>query len=296
MTPQTATAPKSSVTSRAMLVDLTIKRWSASKTDKKVSKDVAQQYGSDESMGHYSKRLVAKEALETISKIAQDASAAHRERTLPWMDGGARILSATGYFEYTQVMRAFETQWADAVKAFADNFSDYVYDAQSKLGGLFNDADYPDDVADRFSFGYQVLPIPDAADFRVALSDDERERIQRSIQESVDAATNEAMRDVANRIVDVLDKMIGKLSEYEVTEDGVKGIFRDSLIGNVRDLVDLLPTLNIANDVRMDAIVERLRTEVCSVSPDALRANPVAREVTVASAESILSDLSAFLA
>ena len=50
------------------------------------------------------------------------------------------------------------------------------------------------------------------------------------------------------------------------------GIFRDSLIGNIDELVGLLPILNVANDPQLDDLATNLRLSVFGVTPEVLRA------------------------
>ncbi|MDE3075896.1 MAG: hypothetical protein KGJ86_10755, partial [Chloroflexota bacterium] len=151
-----------SITERAMLVDLTIKQWTAAKHDRKVSQEVAQLHDSDASMGRYHKLLIGREALERLRQIATAAGQEHRRRTLPWLDNGARILSAEGYFGYTEVMRRFEGEWEAAVDSFAREYPTYIDEGRRRLNGLFRPEDYPSAhcIRDRFSFGYNVFPLP----------------------------------------------------------------------------------------------------------------------------------------
>lgn len=292
----TDTAPAGTLATRAMLVDLTIRQWTARKNDRIVARDVARQYGADETMGRYSKDLIGRETLETIHRIATSAAADHRRRTLPWLDSGARILSSAGYFAYTEAMRAHSAEWDGAVATFAANYSTYVDDARHRLNGLFKGDEYPGQITDRFTFGYNVLPVPDASDFRVMLGDAETERIREAIQLTTDAALNTALHDVTDRIVTVVGHMAERLRNYIVTADGASGIFRDSLVENVRSLVEILPTLNLTGNAALTAVTERMRSELCATSADTLRASAAAREHTAAAAEAILKEMGDFVA
>ena len=51
-----------SIASKAMLANLSIKLWAASKHDKTISAEVAVQHGSDEKMGRFNKSLLCKDA------------------------------------------------------------------------------------------------------------------------------------------------------------------------------------------------------------------------------------------
>ncbi len=286
------------ISTRAMLVDLTIRQWSGTKNDKTVSREVARNHGADETMGRYNKSLISKEAIEKIRKLAVEIAAEHRRRTLPWLDTGARILSSAGYQDYAAKMREFSDRWDVAVSDFVSNYDDYRDDARNRLGSLFNDADYPSRwaISERFAVGYNVLPVPDASDFRVDLGDYETARIQRSIEDASRAATEQAMGDVRDRIVDTVTHMVDRLNAYTVTAEGVSGVFRDSLVENVRSLVDILPSLNLTQNPALDRTISRMRDELCKHSADKLRIDRRAREETAAAAADILSTMADFVA
>ena len=287
-----------SITERAMLVDLTIKQWTAAKHDRKVTQQVADLHGSDASMGRYHKLLIGREALEQLRQIATAAGQEHRRRTLPWLDNGARMLSAEGYFGYTEVMRQYEAQWEPALDDFVRDYPDYVDEARRRLNGLFRPEDYPpvQCVRDRFAFGYNIFPLPSQQDFRVQLGDAETARVQASIEEQVNQALDAAMKDVWERIRDVVGHMGERLRAYTVSPDGVSGAFRDSLVQNVRDLVDILPSLNVRNNPAIAEFTERMKAELCSSSPQTLRCSKAARERTAEAAEDILSRVKAYAA
>ncbi len=284
-----ATAPN--ITERAMLVDLTVRIWTATKHDRKVSEEVAQTHNSDVTMGSYSKQLVSRDALERIRKIQNAAAGEHRRRTLPWMDNGARILSAAGYFEYAQAMRRFRTQFEDAVDDFCSAYPDYVEDAKRRLNGLFDPDEYPSlrEIRGKFAMGYNVFPLPTARDFRVNLGAIEIARVQADIEENTQAAIREAMADVAGRIKEVVGRMVERLRAYTVTADGTSGVFRDTLVTNVRELVDLIPALNITDDPQLNEIAADMQTRLCLHEPLTLRASQEAREATADAAEEILA-------
>jgi len=288
----------SSITEHAMLVDLTIKQWTAAKHDRKVSQEVAQLHGSDATMGRYNKLLVGREALEKLRKSATAAGQEHRRRTLPWLDSGPRILSSEGYFGYAEVMRGFEAEWEEAVDEFGHEYPAHIDDAQCRLNGLFRPEDYPPAhrIRDHFSFGYNVFPLPSSEDFRVQLGDVETARVRASIQDQLNQALDAATRDVWDRMQLAVGHMVERLSVYRVTAEGVSGKFHDTLVDNVRELVDLLPTLNITGSAAIVELTERMNTELCRYSAQTLRDSTDARERTAAAAENILNHIEAFAA
>jgi hypothetical protein len=287
------------VTEKAMLAKLKISRWAASKHDKKISADVATQHGADPTMGRYSKRLVAKERLEAIAQIATRARHHHYEQTLPWLDEGSRILPAANYFDYMQTQNAFAADFERAVADFRFIYPEVVDEARLSLNGLFNPADYPpaDRIADLFTMRVDVDPMPTAEDFRVALSEDENARIREGIQGRLDEAVQGAINDVWHRVHDVVAHMVERLRGYNVDGEGkATGVFRDSLVNNIRTLSELLPKLNITQSNALEDMRQRLADELCSVDAAVLREDAVIRSTIAENAEKILADINDIMA
>lgn len=289
--------PGADLASRAMLVDLSISKWGNSKQDKNAGQVVAQTYSSDAKLGHYRKSLIHPRHVEPLNKKLGEIYLEHRRRTLPWLDSGARILSAAGYLEYTAYLRAAQSEVDSLLTDFIVSYPDYVLEAKATvtgLGGLFDPTLYPapSELRGLYSVGYRIAPLPNAGDFRVQLNDSETERIRASIAAGADSAVKTAVKEVYERIAAHVGKMAEKLGGYT---GGKEGAFRDSLVENVRELADILPSLNITGDPELDQIAARIARELCPADPDVLRKDDATREQVAQAAQSILDQMSAFI-
>jgi hypothetical protein len=162
--------------------------------------------------------------------------------------------------------------------AYPGDFTPGVQDAQvashftSALGGLFRESDYPhpEELRSRFAFETRVLPLPDAGDFRVALGDEERERVKRQIMATVEASLQLASRELWQRLYDAVHHMAERLGQYKTTEEGVEHPFRDSVVTNLVKLVDVLPKLNVTRDPELERLAAEVRSSLL-VDPKELR-------------------------
>ena len=284
----------------AMLAAVSISKWSAGKVDKRVTREVADAHNTDASAGRYNKRLIAKDALDKIATVESEARKDHHARTLPWSDDGPRILSAAGFADWSARMREHKAKFESAVADFVQNYPALIDDARVRLNGLFNEADYPpaSDIARKFRFEIRVENMPDSSDFRVALGDSQVAAIRADMDARAQEAFSAATRDVWQRIADRVGHMAEKLRSYKpagAAGDRSQGTFHASLVENVRELVALLPALNIANDPALDAVAKRMAKELCAEDATALRASAMARETVAASAESILANVREYL-
>jgi hypothetical protein len=287
------TATAVDLTTRAMLVRLTISQWTARKLDKKLTREVTQNHGAADDAARVNKSLISKERLDTISKIATEARSAHYRNTLPWNDDGSRILPAARFMAYRDELNEIRERFETAVEDFCRNYPDYVDAERTRLNGMFRIEDYPThyEIRDAYSFATHIDPLPSADDFRVQLGRDETERIRQQIEERTAETTNAAMIDLWNRLYEVVKAAADKLS-VPIGEDG--SIFRDSLIGNVRDLVAILPDLNITNDPNLKTLTEEVSCCLAYNDPESLRKSQLDRTLAAADARRILDSMSQY--
>ncbi len=298
--PATTAPVAASLATKAMLSTLTIRAWSARKLDKEVSAEVNASHNANADAGRYTKALVDKAAMETLKGVASRARTLFYERSLPWLDSGLRILSARGYVEYSEKIRALQAEFNSAVTSFVATYNAHVDAAKLALNGLFKAADYPSEseIRDRFEFRFQFMPCPDAGDWRVDLSAAQVETLTADLVARQKEQLAAATRDVYGRIAETVARMADRLKAYKPSNktDKAQGVFRDSLVENVRELVDLLPSLNLTGDANLSAIAARMARELCAEDAKSLRENDKARESVAASAAAILEQVGAFMA
>lgn len=289
------------LSSKALLVRLTIKKWSATKHDKAVSKQVTDSKHASADAGRFNKRLVEKDALAAIQSIASAARAENYARTLPWSDEGFRILPTVGFIDWAAKMSELEGQFNAAADSFIATYPQAREQARQVLGELFESSDYPepDDIRAKFDFDLMRTAFPEAADFRADLSENQAQQIRAEMEADARAAFETATRDVWRRIAEGVGHMAEKLAAYRPAAgkgDRADGVFRDSLVENVRELVDLLPALNIAGDPELTKVAERMRQELCAEDAKTLRESETTRESVAKAAEAICEEVSQYLA
>lgn len=292
----TPSASIQDISDRAMLVGLTIRQFNPVKTDKVITKEVADKHGSEVSMGRYAKSVIAKSACDTLRKLGAEIRTEHYRRTLPWSEDGARILTSAGYTAYAEWMRDSESRWSRAVSEFLSDWDSFVADARIALNGLFRQSDYPSatELANKFEFRWTVRPVPVADDFRVTMSSNEVAAIRQDISTSLQSTVQDAMKDVWSRMRDVVSAMASRLRAYDPNNPGVAP-FRDSLVSNIADLLAILPTLNLTANPELDRFMSEMRA-LTQADAQTLRDNMYTREDTAKRAESILNQMSQFFA
>ncbi len=281
---------------KAVLAGVTIRRWTGRRLDKIVTDEVNESRQASADAGRYNKLLLDKETFGAINSARAAARTAHYAMTLPWLDSGARILPSVLYDDFTKRFRKLQSAFDEAADEFAVKYPSYIEARKKKLKGMFRIEDYPDPKRVRGLFGLQtyVLPCPDVKDFRVALTQETVKEIQGGFEERLKVAVSDAMKEPYRRIADVVGKMSEKLKGYK--PKAKEGVFRDSLVGNVRELAEVLPAFNLSGDKTLAGIIQRMEKELCKEEADTLREDDRVRKVVAKAADEILKEAEALMA
>jgi len=249
------------ISNSAMLVDLNISVWTGRKMDKKVSEEVDATKGTKARAGNYHKKLLAgSNKLEKIQKIVSAVRTWNYSNTLPWSDGGSRLLPMKNFFEYKAMLNNFEQQYQQAVDEFLQEYPQLVSTSAFTLGSLFDRGEYPDaeSLRSKFGFKYVFCPVPDAGDF---------------------------MKDAWTRLHDTLKH----LSERMDYTDESKKKFWDSTITNATELCGLLSNLNVTNDPKLEEARQKLEKALAGVKPEDIRESEAIRTNVKSKVDEILN-------
>lgn len=274
---------------RLMLARLSISEWSARKVDKTATERVHSDFSAATDSGRYNKALLPKAALEEVAKVRGEARTLFYKLTLPWQDDGYRVLTTDAYFELVGEISAITSKFYGAVNRLVRDYDSWKQEAKRTRGALYNEADYPtpDEVRCKFCMDLALMPLPAGTDFRVDIDDVVRDKIQADIDKRVRTAINDAMADVRDRVVTAVGHMADKLADP-------KAIFRDSLVENVRELVELLPKLNASDDPRLASLPDDM-SDLLKYSAQELRDNLTARAETARTARSMVDRVASWL-
>lgn len=257
---------------KAVLVRLSISTWTARKYDKRVTEKVDQEFGAHDA-GRYNKILIAQDAIKAYMGIANEARGVHYDLTLPWGNNGDRLLPVGLVDQYRARMEGFKDRFQEQVSLFVQGYDSLVGDARERLNGMFNPDDYPSMylIAGRFGFDFNFFPVPAAGHFVVDVQESVLNEFKEKLVVELQDLESQAMRDVWERIYFTLARMVERLSKAEA-------VFRDSLIGNVQEILTIAGALNFKRDEKIITICQRISDMIAGVSPDTLRSSRRIRE------------------
>lgn len=288
---------------KTVLANFSISRWGGQHSDRKITKEVQVNNDAQSGTGNYVKRLLPKGATSKIDAVVNASRDFHKTQTLPWMDAGVRILPASRYMEYAGKMKEYRQEFESAVADFVGEYPEFIKQSKVRLGKMFNRDDYisPDALHRFYSWELTILPFPDSQDFRVvgteAFPEQELVRMRKELEVKMQSVWNDAMKDTAGRIVDVVQRMSERLKSYRPGKLGkrAEGTFKDSLVENVRELVEVIPSFNLGNDKKLAKIIDTIQKELCKHDADLLRDDDKIRARVVTSADAVLSAVADFI-
>lgn len=271
-----------SLREQAMLITLSVSCWTNSIKDRKVSAEVERTHNARDA-GRYNKTLVDKTYVDPLTSFAGQIRAFHYTMTLPWGNNGDRLLPAKLFMEYSAQLRKLTSQYDDLVTDFLKVYDTrLIQDARNRLGSMYNPEDYPPSAELRQKFGVRtdITPLSEGSDFRVDVSDAERDRIRGEIDAKLAERQTKAQEDAWLRVKEAVSAVETRMLEE-------KPVFRDTLITNVEEITKLLPGLNITNDPQVGEVCKVITQELI-VNPVRLRSSPSLRRSVREAASKVL--------
>lgn len=286
----TPTTSNITLASSATLVELGISVWTARKLDKTASTTVTAINNAASGMANVNKKLLDCDELTALQKFAEAARTSHRNMTLPWSDSGLRMLPTSKLFDYTKAMTALEAEFNKMVDRFLNKYEWEINAVQVKLGDMFNPHEYPslDKVRSKFDFRMNYIPLPEAGDFRVDVGNEAEAMLKEQYAKFYEAQLTRAMNDIWSRAHEVLSRMSDRL-DYGSNEQ--KKVFRDTLVSNVVDLIDIMDSMNVTGDPNMQLQQRKLKLAMQGITPEALREDAHLRLETKRAVDAALAAL-----
>lgn len=279
------------LSSSSMLVTVNISNWRGRGHDKRASAQIIASNNAERGTANvYKKLLPNSDALKAIGDHVALMHRVHTHMTMPWADKGARLLPTAQYMKYHNEMTALQNKFYTLVDTFLDDYNLSIAEAQVHLGTLYDDKEYPtvDELRYKFKCAIAYAPLPESGDFRVDLPKEAIAELQSSYVNYYEEKAKQAMNDVWERLYKVLKNMSEKL-DYADKEN--KKVFRDTLVSNVMDMIELLRVSNVTNSVQMTAMADQLEEALVGVTPDALREDDYFRAETKRAVDAAIAAL-----
>ena len=274
----------------AMLVELNVSCWTARKLDRQVSEEIDAAKNTKVRGGNYHKDLLAgSKSLEDVKKYAARVRLWNTDKyTLPWSDKGPRLIPMANFVDYKKELTEHEVQFNNLCQKFFAEYPTLISASAFSLGDMFNRDEYPelDQIKSKFRFVYTFTPVPAVCDFRCQINEQAKAELIQQYEAAMKERVEGAMRDVWERLHKCLTHMSDRLAN---DEEGNRKGFHTTLLGNAKELVDLLSNLNITNDPKLEQAKRDLSSALLLVDTDMLKESNEIRLQTKSKVDDILS-------
>lgn len=281
------------ISSSAVLVDLSIRGSDFKKQDKDVSDEVKAVKGATSAnAGTYEKNLLAgSKELKAITQYAACIRRWHKHRTLPWADSGVRLLPAVLFMTYMEELAVHEAEYKKLVAEFVQSYRLAIQVAQIELGSMFRLSDYPDpsEVPSKFEMRCSTYPLPEVGDFRVDIGNEGLNVLREQFKAKQDLRVQEAMSEVRERVKEVLAKVSNQL---RVEDDGKKGRIHDATLESAIELCDSLTGFNLTRDPELEKLRKEMRNTLNGIDPADMRKDDVVRTFAKQEVDALLDKFS----
>jgi len=277
-----------SISSSAMLVDISISTWTARKLDKGVTAEVNTSKQASTQASRVNKNLLpGVKELEEVTRHAAMVRNWVAARTLPWSDYGPRLVTTDKFFDFKQELDKHEQEFNTKVQAFLDAYPTLISMQAFKLGTMFDRDEYPDvqDIADKFRFNVAYLPIPETGDFRVDIGHEAMEEVRERYEREYEQRLENAMNDVRSRMLESLRHLSERVTDKE---DGERKKFRNNILENFAETIASVRSLNLTKDQAIEAMADEAEKAVQHVEVDELKESKDVREDVRSRVESVL--------
>ncbi|MDB6024025.1 MAG: uncharacterized protein JWM68_248 [Verrucomicrobiales bacterium] len=267
----------------AALVRLSIGVFSNSRNDPGITQDVRVLHKLSGKAGKWIKYKLPEEALMPIKKFAGECRRRHYDLTLPWEDA-YRLLTVASQASYNDQFTGFQKEFNKLVEAFIEEYPNWLAQARIMHSKTFNAADYPtvQGMRESFKFEMEYTPVPNANHFVKSFAEEQVTAMSQDLEARNEQRIAEAVADTWNRMIAPVRAMADKLSSKE-------GIFRDTLVQNIKDIVELVPALNLTNNPQIVEAAKVIMDQLGSLDVDTLRDNKIVRQEAAEAAKNLVA-------
>jgi hypothetical protein len=281
-----------SISSSAMLVELSISTWTARKLDKSVTDEVNTNKKASSSASRVNKHLFPEvKQLKDIVKYAGATRNWMYGQTLPWSDFGARLIPTANFFEFKRELDDREAKFYEMVEEFIDEYPTLISAQAFELGDMFNRDEYPtaDEIRSKFRFRVSIMPVPDAGDFRVDIGNEAMVMLKEQYEADYVDRLDSATKDIAKRLIKGLSYVADRMAAEP--EGRAKG-FRSNFLNSLAETIATVRALNVTKDQALEQMASKAEQAINGLDVDTLKEMPSAREQLKSKVDDILEGFS----
>lgn len=277
-----------------MMVSLTIRHWKATAVDRDVASKAEADHDADNGTMTVIKKLAPKHMIADIGHCVTLGRAEHYKLTVPGLVVGQRLLATALFETYAMTHRTIKDEYERRVENFLDVYPRLIKEAPDRLGGSFKATDFPavGVIRSLFEYTYKFSPVPDGKDWRLeGIGLEDVESLRGEIEDSVGNMYRTATEAIYERAKTVLGDLARQAENYSLDAPGA--MLRDATIENMREIANLVCSMNVTNDPTLDKVGKEMVKQFETMDGAELRKSAERRVDVASKAHALLNKLKA---
>lgn len=282
-----------SLANRSMFVQLNQRIWQAHAADRRLAMDVERSTAADNRTMRVLKQLAPTDYLLPIKRLAIYGREQHERLTLPGLQKGQQLLSTRTFDEYVAVQGAIKDHFFEAVRNFGNVYPEIVASAPKRLGKAYNPSDFPavSNIKGYFDYQIKFAPVPDTGNWLLDNVDNsDLDRMRNEVENEKNEMFRDATKELFERATKVLENLASQAAEYKEGQTNGAAL-RDATINSVKDMADLVISMNITGDPLLDSVGKEMKDKFNDLEAKTLRTNATERRDVAETARRLLDKL-----
>jgi hypothetical protein len=217
---------------------------------------------------------VRHEAFRKLTSIRTRLTSYWKGLSLPYPEPGVRLIRQADIEAFVHSMEGFRDELTGAEAELDAVYEQIKADARERLGRLYEPADYPPRLEGLFRVEWD-FPSVEPPEYLLRLSPEVYEQERQRVAARFDEAVRLAEQAFATEFARLLAHLGERLNSGE---GGERRIFRDSVVGNLKEFFQRFEQLNVRSSPELDALVEQAQRLVQGVTPQQLRDSGALRQ------------------
>jgi hypothetical protein len=210
------------------------------------------------------------ESLKPICKISNSARNWLATLSLPFPIAGMVFIPKNLINEVDQKLSEFQSKYNEAVQDFVQDYNYLRETARSYLDELFNEVDYPIDIAKKFNFSWRfvILDIPNG-EHRL-LAPEVYAREQEKFIQTMDEARGMAIEALREEFAQMVERITDRFTQPDT---GKPKVFKNATVDSFYGFFQTFKDRNIFEDDQLSELVNRAQAVLKGSSADQIRSN-----------------------
>jgi hypothetical protein len=296
---------QSAVRETCVLARVTTSSLGLSRTDKAASKRAAaDNHAVDGAARVVVSRLAgADDVHKEIVAAQREAQAALKRRSMPYDEDGWRILPNAKFEDFLKELGYHKAAFDAAMHKLEVEADAIIGKAMANKGDFDIEVPTREELVGAYALTNAFQPVPDGSTFK-GLPPAVAEKLSRAVEKRVAAAVEAAHVDTLKRLLTPLEDFVKRMAAFDERERSIaagesvghSGVFRDTALTNVQEIVGMLEAFNITGDERLSQLKAMLDPFTRpTLTADRLRKDDKVRQALTGRAAKVVSNLNDWL-